>query len=211
MKEFWNQRYKNEGIIWSDNPSKSALFAKDKFKDYSISNILILGIGYGRNARPFIDYGYSVSGIEIADEALKLLKESDIKNKVVDMYQGSVLDMPFDNKKYDAIFSFNILHLFRETERKIIIEKTRDILKPKGLLFFTVMSEFDMDFGKGIELENNTFDKRGKPVHFFTDLDLKEHFFDFNIIDTGLIDEPEQHGDLGVHVHKCRFIFTTKE
>jgi SAM-dependent methyltransferase len=212
MKDYWNNRFKDEGVIWSNNSSQSALFANKKFKDYLIKNILILGIGYGRNARPFIENGYVVSGIEIADEAIKILNNSDLKNKIEKIYQGSLLDIPFDNKHYDAIFSFNVIHLFKEFDRYTIIEKCRNILNPNGLIFFTAMSELDFDFGKGVEIENSTFDKKGKPVHFFNDSDIKEHFKDFDLIETGLINEPEKHGESGDHIHKCRYIFAkTKE
>lgn len=207
MKVYWDKRFKDEGVIWSDNPSQSALSANEKFKSYSIKNVLILGIGYGRNARPFIESGYSVSGIEISDEAVKILNNSNLKLKIDKVYQGSLLDMPFDNKSYDVIFSFNVLHLFLESERHTIIEKCKNMLSPIGLVYFTAISELDLEFGKGIEVEKNTFDKKGKPVHFFSDTDLRGHFRDFNIIDTGLIDEPEEHGESGKHIHKCRYIF----
>ena len=207
MKDYWNKRFKEEGTIWSNNPSQSSLFANKKFKDYLVNNILILGIGYGRNARPFIENGYSVSGIEIADEAIKILNSSDLKNKIEKIYQGSLLDIPFDNNRYDAIFSFNVIHLFGEFDRIRIIEKSKSILNKNGLIFFTAMSELDNDFGKGDEIEHNTFDNKGKPVHFFNDSDIREHFKDFDLIETGLINEPEKHGDIGNHIHKCRYIF----
>jgi hypothetical protein len=98
------------------------------------------------------------------------------------------------------------LHLFLENDRISIINKCKSILNDSGLLFFTVLSEFDNGYGEGTEIEYNTFDKRGKPVHFFTESDIKNHFGDFKIIETKLIDEQEEHGDLGKHVHKCRLI-----
>jgi SAM-dependent methyltransferase len=207
MKDYWNRRFKDEGMIWSDKPSMSALSANEKFKNHSIENILILGIGYGRNARPFIDNGYTVSGIEIADEAINILNNSDLKEKIKNIYHGSLLDFPFDNNHYDAIFSFNVIHLFIKFNRSAIIEKCKKILNPDGIVYFTGMSELDIDFGMGVEIEKNTFDKKGKPAHFFNDSDIGELFKDFDIIETGLIDEPEKHGDLGNHIHKCRYIF----
>jgi SAM-dependent methyltransferase len=207
MKDYWNKRFRNGGMIWSDNPSKSALDAIEKFRSYQINDVLILGIGYGRNARPFIECGYSVTGVEIADEAIKILNKSDLRNKIGKIYQGSLLDMPFNNKLYDAIFSFNVIHLFCETDRYAIIKKCKNILNPYGLVYFAAMSEFDTGFGKGAEIEKNTFDEKGKPVHFFSDADLRKHFMEFEILDTGLINEPEEHGELGKHVHKCRYIF----
>lgn len=211
MKEFWEQRFKKEGTIWSDDPSQSAIYAANFFRNYPIQHLMILGIGYGRNSRPFIERGYEVSGIEISEEAIKILNNSDIKGKIKKIHNGSILEIEFKNEKYDAIFSFNVLHLFQEKERIEIIKKCKSILNNSGLLFFTVISEFDQDYGKGREIEYNTFDKGGKPVHFFTETDIKNHFKDFKIIETKLIDEPEEHGDKGKHVHKCRLIITMKE
>lgn len=207
MKDYWNKRFRKEGVIWSDNPSKSALAAAEKFRSYPIQDVLILGIGYGRNAKPFLESGYSVAGVEIADEAIELLTKSNLVNKIDKIYQGSVLDMPFDNKSYDAIFSFNVIHLFYESDRISIIRKCKDMLNPNGFVYFAAISEFDSGFGKGDEVERNTFSHKGKPVHYFSDSDLKMLFRDFDILDTGLIDEPEEHGELGKHVHKCRYIF----
>ena len=201
MKGFWEQRFKKEGRIWSDNPSSSAIYAADFFQNYHVQNLMILDIGYGRNSRPFIEKHYEVSGIEISEEAIKLLNNSDLKNKIKKVHTGSILNMEFKGEKYDAVFSFNVLHLFQEKDRISIINKCKSVLNDSGILFFTVMSEFDFDYGKGTEIEYNTFDKRGKPVHFFSESDLKNHF----------IDEPEEHGDLGKHVHKCRLIIAMKK
>lgn len=211
MKEFWEQRFKKEGTVWSNHPSKSAFYAADYFQKYPVKNIMILGIGYGRNARPFIEKGYEVSGNDISDEAVRLLNHSDLKGKIKKMYIGSFLDIQIKDEKYDAIFSFNVLHLFKEKDRISIINKCKSMLNQSGLLFFTVMSEFDIDYGKGTEIEYNTFDKRGKPVHFFTEPDIINHFKEFKILETKLIDEPEEHGDLGKHIHQCRIIIALHE
>ena len=114
--------------------------------------------------------------------------------------------MPFEDIKYDAIFSFNVFHLFNRKDRQTVIDKCKSQLKPNGLIFFTVISELESGYGDGIKIEENTFEKKGKPVHFFTDEDLKQHFSKFEIIESDLIDEPEQHGKEGKHIHKCRYI-----
>ncbi|MFZ1978504.1 MAG: hypothetical protein WAV76_11170, partial [Bacteroidota bacterium] len=70
-------------------------------------------------------------------------------------------------------------------------------------------SELEESFGKGGEIEPNTFEPRkGKPVHYFTDSDLKEQFKAFQIIESGIVEEPESHG--GDHIHKCRYIMVKK-
>jgi len=85
---------------------------------YDIIDLLILGIGYGRNSLPFLESGYNVSGIEISEAAIELLKKTDLSNKI-NIFNGSIIDMPFEDIKYDAIFSFNVFHLFnRNTDKQ---------------------------------------------------------------------------------------------
>lgn len=40
--------------------------------------------------------------------------------------------------------------------------------------------------------------------------DLADHFRDFDIMKSGLIEDPEDHGDEGPHVHMERFILVTR-
>ena len=202
QKEYWNKRFKDEGVIWTFDPCKSALLAKNRFIDLGIKSILIPGAGYGRNAKYFMDSGFTVVGIEISERAIEIAKENGVNIKY---FNGSILDMPFESEKYDSIFCFNVLHLFLKEDRQVVIENFRDQLKGNGFGFIVVMSELEESFGKGEEIETNTFEPRkGKPVHYFTESDLREHFKRFQIIESGLIKEPESHG--GEHIHKCRYI-----
>jgi hypothetical protein len=84
-------------------------------------------------------------------------------------------------------------------------------LKPNGLAFFTVFSETEVDYGKGREIEENTFETRpGRPAHYFTERDLLEHFPRFQCIQTGLAQDPENHGRDGPHVHALRYVLVQK-
>jgi SAM-dependent methyltransferase len=208
MQDYWDSQFLKGGYIWSKQPSESAKYANRLFNEYDISDLLILGIGYGRNSLPFLESGYNVSGIEISEVAIELLKKSELSNKIR-VFHGSIIGMPFEDVKYDAIFSFNTLHLFNKNDRQTIMDKCKSQLNSNGLIFFAVISELEPGYGDGIEIEENTFEKKGKPVHFFTEEDLKKHFKKFEIVKSDLIDEPEDHGEEGKHIHKCRYIFAS--
>ncbi len=208
MNNYWDERFHKEGKIWGDAPSKTAVHAKELFLKNGIKTILVPGSGYGRHTELFASAGFEVSGIEISEEALKIAKESNPKIKY---YSGSVLDMPFSNDIYDAIYCFNVVHLFRKNERELFLQKCLDQIKEKGFLFFVVFSDKETSFGKGTEVEKNTFEsKLGRPVHYFTEEDLKEHFKNHNIIETGLVEDPENHGAEGPHTHLVRYVFVQK-
>jgi len=70
-----------------------------------------------------------------------------------------------------------------------------------------VFSEKEDSYGKGAETEKNTFEsKPGRPVHYFTDDDLKEHFQGMDMVETGIMEDREDHGDRP-HTHVLRYIY----
>ena len=150
-----------------------------------------------------------MTGIEISEKALSIAKELDSKSNLL---LGSVLDMPFNDEIYDAIFCYNLLHLLLKKQRIQFIEKCYNQLKDAGSVFFSVFSVIEDSFGKGVQIEENTFEtKPYRPTHYFTEKDLMQHFYAFTVIETGIIEEKENHGDLGPHNHKLRYIFAKKE
>jgi len=121
------------------------------------------------------------------------------------------MEIPFDKNIYDAIYCFNLLHLFRKNDRKEFINKCKNKIKEEGYMFFAVFSNKENSYGKGKEVEKNTFEsKPGRPVHYYTKKDLINEFNDFKLIETGIIKDPENHGDTGDHMHNLRYIYFHK-
>jgi SAM-dependent methyltransferase len=203
MNEYWDKRYRTEGRIWGELPSRTAEYALELFRQNNIKKILIPGSGYGRNTRLFSIAGFEVTGIEISPLACKMAREFDPLSRFI---RASVLDLSFLTGKFDAIYCFNVLHLFREDNRKFFIKQCVDKLKDNGIMYFTVFSEKEESYGIGREVEKNTFEsKPGRPVHYFNDEDLREHFRNMEIVETGIAEDPEDHGE-GPHTHILRYI-----
>jgi len=206
--EYWDKRFLEGGKIWGDKPSMTAIHALELFKLHNINKILVPGAGYGRNTKFFTDANLEVVGIEISETAINIAKKYNPKTQ---FFQGSVLDMPFDDEKYDGIYSCHFLHLFLEEERISFLKKCYEQLKTKGFAFFVVFSDKDSSFGKGKRVEKNTYEsKPWRPVHYFTEPDLRAHFKEYSVIETGIIEDAENHGDLGPHSHILRYIFAQK-
>lgn len=205
MKKYWNKRFIDGGKIWGSYPSKTAVKAEEFFSKENINTLLVPGSGYGRNSEYFAKKGYKTTGLEIAKEAINFIP----LDKKGSYYQGDVLDMSvLGDQLFDAIYSFNVFHLFRRQERELFIKECLNYLHHRGFIFLTVFSEEEPSFGKGNKVEENTFEsKPGRPAHYFTDSDLRDYFRDFDIIDTGIIKEQENHGKQGLHTHILRFIY----
>lgn len=208
MRTFWDNRFQREGFVWGEKPSKTAFYALDIFRRNGVKSILVPGSGYGRNTKLFTDADFEVTGVEISATACKMAEKYDPSTK---LYESSALDMSCAPGKYDAIYCFNVLHLFYANERKLFVEESARRLKDNGLAFFVVFSEKERGFGQGKEAEKNTYEARpGRPTHFFDDADLRGHFKGFEIIESALMEDPELHPGEGPHTHILRYILARK-
>ena len=208
MENYWDSRYQKEYQIWGESPSRTAHQALELFRRNNIRKVLVPGSGYGRNARLFSSSGIEVTGVEISAVAGELDREFDPLSK---HYCASVLDMSFLADTFDAVYCFNTLHLFHEKDRKRCIDQCLERVTSGGLLYFTVFSENEPSFGKGQEVEENTFEsKPGRPAHYFTEADLRVHFTGTDLIETGLAEDHEDHGEEGPHTHILRYIIARK-
>jgi SAM-dependent methyltransferase len=204
MRDYWNERFEKESLIWGTNPSVSARQALDIFKRHEASRLLVPGSGYGRNTRYFSAAGMRVVGVEISDAALKQAKDFDPHTT---FYHMSVLDIHTLKERFTAVYCFNVLHLFRRAERQALVQKCARVVEPGGVLYFVVFSEKEEKFGKGKMVEENTFEsKPGRPVHYFTEHDLKDHFKEFDLLEVGILEDRENHGEEGEHTHVLRYL-----
>ena len=208
MNSFWEERFRDEGRIWGDSPSRTAVYAIELFKKMDICKVLVPGSGYGRNAEAFARAGFEVTGVESSKTAISIARQGSPN---VRYHHGSVLDMPFDTMVYDGIYCFNVLHLFRKNDRMAFLQRCREHLKDDGVIFFVVFSDKESSYGTGRMVEENTFEsKPGREVHYYTDEDLVSEFLGFEIIATGMMEDPEEHGQEGRHIHLLRYIYARK-
>lgn len=208
MNVFWEKRFCEEGRIWGETPSRTVPYALQLFKKAGVREVLVPGCGYGRNAEAFARAGFEVTGIEISDTALTLARQGGMKARY---HHGSVLDMPFDDSMYDGIYCFNVLHLFLRQDREAFLQRCREQLKDGGVMFFVVFSDKESSFGNGRMVEENTFEsKPGREVHYYTREDLISEFRGLEVLKTGIIEDPEEHGKEGRHTHLLRYISVRK-
>ena len=190
MTEFWESSFIEKQTMWGFEPSDSAILTKDFFLEKKVKDILIPGIGYGRNAKVFIDNGIHVTGIEISKTAIHLARQNGID---INIYQGSVAEMPFDNKLYDGIFCYALIHLLNNNERKKFIKDCYSQLKPNGYMIFTTISKEAPMFGKGKQLGKDYFEVMEGVKMFFYDSDsIKQEFGQYGLIEFSEIVEPHK-------------------
>jgi len=190
MAEFWESSFIENQMMWGYEPSDSAILTKDFFLEKNVRDVLIPGIGYGRNAKIFTDNGINVTGIEISKTAIELARQNGINFTI---FHGSVTDMPFDQKLYDGIFCYALIHLLNKHEREKFIKDCYNQLKPNGYMVFTTISKDAPMYGKGKQLDKDYFEIMEGIKMFFYDSDsIKQEFGGFGLIEVSEILEPHK-------------------
>ncbi|SIS72948.1 Methyltransferase domain-containing protein [Zobellia uliginosa] len=188
MSEFWEDNFLDKQEMWGFEPAKSALLALDFFKGPSVKNVLIPGIGYGRNAEIFKSKGIQVTGIEISKTAIELARKH--YGETMPIYHGSVSDMPFDDLKYDGIFCHALIHLLNANERAKLIQDCYGQLSDNGTMVFTAITKEAPNYGKGKKVGKDRFEfHRGVRIYYYDREAVETEFAEFGLTEIVAVDE----------------------
>lgn len=186
--EFWETNFVEKQEMWGLAPSHSAVLAKDLFVRNSIRNILIPGIGYGRNAQIFRDSGITVTGIEISKTAIEMAKKHYGTDFTI--HHGSVTDMPFDNRQYDGIFCHALIHLLDSSEREKLIRDCYNQLSKNGCMVFSVISKEAPTYGKGTFISQDRYEiHAGAKIFFYDRASIQAEFGNAGLTNITEVDE----------------------
>lgn len=204
MAEFWEEAFKDKQEMWGFEPAKSAVLAKEFFVENGVKNMLVPGIGYGRNAQIFRENGIEVTGIEISKTAIALAR----KHYGTDMtiHHGSVTDMPFDNNQYDGIFCYGLIYLLDSNERAKLISDCYNQLSENGCMVCTAITKEAQTYGQGKQIGKDRFEMFGGVQLFFYDKEsIQEEFGNAGLFETTEVTE-----NYPFYLIKCRKANTQK-
>ncbi len=198
MAEFWENAFKDKNEMWGTVPAQASLQVAELFHELGFRNILIPGIGYGRNARPFLNLEMQVSGIEISKTAIALAQKHF--GEALHIHYGSVTDMPFDKNLFEGIFCHALIHLLDQSERHKLIKACFDQLSENGILVFTAITKEAQTFGQGTCIGKDRYEQFQGVKMFFYDIEtIREEFESF-----GLYDITEINENYPFYLIKCR-------
>ncbi|ETZ24356.1 bifunctional 2-polyprenyl-6-hydroxyphenol methylase/3-demethylubiquinol 3-O-methyltransferase UbiG [Pedobacter sp. V48] len=186
--EFWETAFEQKQEMWGFQPANSAVLAKDFFLKKSVKNMLIPGIGYGRNAHIFRQNGIAVTGIEISQTAIEMARKH--YGDQMQIHHGSVTDMPFDHIAYDAIFCYALIHLLNAAERKKLIADCYNQLSPGGHMIFTAITKQAATYRTGKYVSRDRYEIiDGVNIYFYDRESVHAEFSNFGLIEISEITE----------------------
>jgi 2-polyprenyl-3-methyl-5-hydroxy-6-metoxy-1,4-benzoquinol methylase len=189
MSEFWEDAFVSKQLMWGLGPTQSARLATDYFVRMGTKEVLLPGIGYGRNAKPMIDAGMSVTGIEISETAIALARSQ--LGLDIPIHHGSVTDMPFDDKQYDAVFCYGLIYLLDAPARSKLIADCYRQLRPGGHMIFSMISKRSATYGQGVKLGEDWYrTAHGVDLFFYDEASAQREFGPYGLSELSELEEP---------------------
>lgn len=138
----WNRIYKQYKTYGAPLDHISEL--GKMFKERRVKNILDLGCGSAKHIAYLAKQEFSLYGIDISEEAIKIgrkmLKENKLK---ADLKVGSMHEkLPYKSGFFDAVISFRVLNHGEIGQVEKTIKEIERVLKPSGIIFITVQKVY---------------------------------------------------------------------
>jgi SAM-dependent methyltransferase len=195
VREIWETAFAEKQMMWGDLPASAAVWTGDAFAQSGVKQVLIPGVGYGRNAKPFLERNMSVTGIEISATAIGLARSR--MQLSFPIHHGSVTAMPFDAQQYDGIFCFGMIYLLDAAGRAKMLDDCTRQLAHGGQMVFTVISKDAPMYGLGPKLGDDWYERfPGMPMFFYDRHSIEREFGSHGLADFFNIDEPSHGGSL---------------
>ena len=172
----WNVVHQVEPI--SEQPDAEAVAFLEFVGSQSAkgASILDAGCGRGRNTLHLSRLGYTVHACDLSPVALRIARARAVEAGTSVHFQACDLTrLPYANGFFAVAICVHVLpyHL-----RADIVESVRElwrVLKPNGWLYLDLLACEDAEYGRGQNLEENTFlDPDGTPLHFSSGQEVRE-------------------------------------
>lgn len=149
---YWDQYYQS-GVCVTE-PSLFAQYVIGQVKPGE--ELVDLGCGNGRDTIYFARQGLKVTAIDLSKEAITALKNRGLPN--ICFQHGDVASPVFHQPdSYHNAYSRFSLHAMTEEHACLLLRSVFQSLRPGGRFFIEVRSVRDPLFGKGKELERNSW------------------------------------------------------
>lgn len=138
--------------------------------------VIDLGCGSGCDTLFLYEKGYKVVSCDFCNAALERVKKfvPEYSVKLFNMLDG----LPFEVDSAVVLIADLSIHYFSKKDTFYILREIRRVLKPDGYFICRVNSVNDINYGagKGIVIEKNYFDNKGKKKRFFDQEDINIFF-----------------------------------
>jgi SAM-dependent methyltransferase len=187
----WNNLHANprfRPIYPSEDVVRFLLALRVQLPQQAQYRFLDIGAGAGRHMRLAAELGFSVFGVDISFTGLSHARERlQRTNSPHSVALASMTRLPFADASFDAVLSYGSFYYGSAEDMSQAIAETHRVLVAGRKSFVVLRSTDDYRYGKGPELEPNTFqldisetNELGTIQHFLTAEDIPQYFAGFS-------------------------------
>jgi SAM-dependent methyltransferase len=168
----WQSTYSAHPGMYGEQPSGPAVHASRVFRAAGARDILELGAGHGRDALHFARKGFTVQATDFSATGLEQLHRGALAQGTARRVTMVVHDvrhpLPLPDHSVDTVFAHMLLCMALSTaEIQAVASEIRRVLRPGGILVYTVRHTGDAHYGTGVAHGDGIFEHGGFAVHFF--------------------------------------------
>jgi SAM-dependent methyltransferase len=183
QQERWQSVYARNPLLNGVEPSDSARRAAAVFAAAGIDDVLELGAGTGRDALHFARQGLSVHATDFCEAALDRLRRDARAAGLDDLVSATLHDvrdpLPPADGCVGAVYAHRLLGMaLSRTELRSVVTEVRRVLRPGGLLAYTVLHTGDPGYATGTPRR----DELGEGL-YDDEHGLAERYFDRELVD----------------------------
>jgi SAM-dependent methyltransferase len=170
--EKWSETFVDRPDFLGPEPSEPGREALGRFVEMGAAEILELGPGQGRDTLLFAAAGLRVVAVDYAESGLAQIAEKAQAlglSRSVRTLVGDVRDpLPLPDESADGCYTHMLFCMALTTvEIERLTAEVRRVLRPGGLLIYTVRTTADAHYGAGIDRGDDRWETGGFIVHFF--------------------------------------------
>ena len=129
FKNRFNQKYRDTPNIFGGRPMP---VLEKALKYVSSGAALDLGVGNGRNTLYLLSESFDVTGVDMSEEGIRVLKSRVPEKSRLKLIVSDVLSFE-TNEKFDLICAIGLLHFLNIKDINLLIKKMKSITKKNGV------------------------------------------------------------------------------
>jgi len=170
----WERDYSARGRLWVPSSHNIPDLAAG-------ARVLEMGCGSGTILGTVLNRSWDVVAFDFSEKAAMLSRRFADGNNRVDSIVSDARRLPFKDEAFDAVIAFHVIGHMLAHDRKLSSSEAARVLNVGGSLLFRDFSTNDFRYGKGDEIECNTF-RRGTGIitHYFKESEVTDLFCAFH-------------------------------